>query len=79
MEPLHQLGDLPDYLVHELAKQIIAKRAVGITELEGKSFEQMLCNILKVNWKGSNNGLRDVLAHFWGVECWLECKELVVG
>lgn len=56
----HPLNDFSSAFAKLFARKIIAKKAVGITELEGKVFEQILCEIYGIDWKGSNNGLTDV-------------------
>jgi len=61
MIPIHPLNKLSNEFVYEFAKKIIAKKAVGINELEGKIYEQFLCEIYGVEWKGSNTGLTDVV------------------
>ncbi len=45
----------------QFAQRIVSKIAVGFTELEGKIFEQILCDMYRIPWRGSNNGLTDVI------------------
>ena len=58
---VHPLNQISDEFVCEFGKRIYAKRAAGYTEIEGKTYEQILCDIYGVKWRGSNNGLADVL------------------
>lgn len=59
--PIHSLNEISTEFLTAFATEIVFRRAVGMRQIEGKVFEQILCDIWGSNWKGSNTGLTDAL------------------
>lgn len=68
----YKIGAFPKDFVHIVAGEISARLAVGITDIEGKVWEQIFAKAIGAEWKPSNVGLDDIivpsLSAAWGAK-----------
>ena len=57
----YKIGEFPDGFAHIVAGEISARLAVGISDIEGKIWEQIFAKAINAEWRPSNIGLDDIL------------------
>lgn len=57
----YPIGEFPNSFVHTVAGEISAALAVGITDIEGKTWEKIFAKAINAEWKPSVVGLDDIL------------------